>query len=83
MSLILSGPKRIYVVLLFWERLADPCATCPLSLVRVGQAWGVDQPPRDHHGCKPLCRVIMGWRIARILWRRLIGVSLLVLDPQP
>jgi hypothetical protein len=82
MSLILSGPKRIYVLLLFWQRLADPCADCPLSLERIGKAMGVEDLREDRNGCDPLCRVVMSWRVARILRRRFIGLSLLVLDPQ-
>ncbi len=83
MSLILSGPKRIYVLLLFWQRLTDPCATCPRCLERVGEALGTGGPRQNRNGCEPLCRVLMACRVSRVLRRRLIGLSLLVLDPQP
>jgi hypothetical protein len=83
MSLILSGPKRIYVLLLFWHRLADPCATCPRSLVRAGQALGADDPKADGSGCIRFCRVVMACRIFRVFWRRLIGLSLLVFELPP
>ena len=82
MSLILSGPKRIYVLLLFWERLTDPCATCPRSLSRIGQALGVEEAGEDRKGCGPFCRVIVACRLSRILWRRFVGLSLLVLEPE-
>jgi len=82
MSLILSGPKRIYVLLLFWERNADPCAGCPCSLSRVSQTLGAEESGEDANGCVPLCHVLMACRIFRTLWGRLIGFSLLVLKPQ-
>ena len=82
MSLILSGPKRIYVLLLFWQRLAEPCAVCPLSLARMGQVLGAEDSREDGNGCSPFCRIVMAWRISRIFWRRLIGLSLLVLEPE-
>lgn len=82
MSLILSGPKRIYVLLLFWERLADPCATCPRSLARAGHALGTEDSGTNGNRCAPFCRVVMACRVSRILWRCLIGLSFLVLDPR-
>jgi hypothetical protein len=83
MSLILSGPKRIYVLLLFWQRLADPCATCPRSLARAGHALGVQSIQGDRNPCAVFCRVVMAWRALRIVRRRLIGLSLLVRPSPP
>lgn len=81
MSFILSGPKRTFVMLLFWERLAGPCTTCPSSLTRTSQALGADETETDRTGRRPFCRVVLACRISRIFWRRLVGLSFLVLDP--
>lgn len=82
MSLILSGPKRTFVMLLFWERLIGPCATCPFSPARISQALGADDAGTDRTGRRPACRVVLQCRISRIFWRRLVGLSFLVLDPR-
>jgi hypothetical protein len=81
MSFILSGPKRIFVMLLFWERLAGQCATCPFSLTRTSPALGAHDAGTDRAGRRPFCRVVLACRISRIFWRRLVGLSFLVLDP--
>ena len=43
--------------------------------------------PEDFAGwmsaCGPLCRIVMAVRLHRIFCRRLIGLSLLVLEPNP
>lgn len=82
MSFILSGPKRTFVMLLFWERLGGPCATCPFSLTRTSQALGADDAGTDRTGRRPCCRVVLACRISRVFWRRLVGLSFLVLDPR-
>ncbi len=82
MSLVLSGPKRIYVLLLFWERLVDPCVTCRRSLERAGLALGAESSGEHRRRCMPFCRIIMACRLSRVFWRRLIGLSVLVLDPR-
>jgi hypothetical protein len=81
MSFILSGPKRILVMLLFWEPLAGQCATCPFSPTRISQALGADDAGTDRTGRGPFCRVVLACRISRIFRRRLVGLSFLVLDP--
>lgn len=82
MSLILSGPKRIYVLLLFWERLVDPCATCPRSFARLDRAMGVEGGIAGAGRCASPCQIVVAYRLARVFWRRLIGLTLLVLDPR-
>ncbi|HLC43188.1 MAG TPA: hypothetical protein VJO34_16375 [Methylomirabilota bacterium] len=81
MSLILSGPRRIYIMLLFWERLADPCLGCPHALSRIQRAMGAEEPPNGAARCES-SRLVLTVRLQRILWRRLVGLSLLVLDHQ-
>ena len=42
MSLVLCGPRRVYVLLVLWERLADGCGACPRALssgTRVRVLW--------------------------------------------
>jgi hypothetical protein len=82
MSFILSRPKRIYVLLLFWERLADPCLGCVRALSRIPRAMGNEEWQKGGARCESICRLVLTVRLQRILWRRLVGVSLLVLDPQ-
>ena len=82
MSLILSGPRRIYIMLLFWERLADPCLGCPHALLRIQRAMGAEEPPNGAARCESICRLVLTVRLQRIPWRRLVGLSLLVLDHQ-
>lgn len=74
MSLILSGPKRIYVLLLFWQRLAEPCAACPRWLAGKGN---------ERIECGPCCRILLMARFHRIFLRHLVGLSLFIVDPQP
>lgn len=74
MSVILSGPKRLYVLLLFWQQLADPCAACP---------WAPQGRGAEQNGCGPLCRIVMAVRFHRIFWNRLIGLSLLIFELPP
>ncbi len=82
MSVILSGPKRIYVLLLFWDRLVNPCETCPRSLQRAARAVGVEGQPTGQNACRPLCRVVKASPLSRTFSRRLFGISLLILDSQ-
>ncbi len=82
MSVILSGPRRVYVVLLFWERVADVCSACPRALSRVEQAVGAERSTNGGARCDALWRQVATVRLQRILGRRFIGLRLLVLEPQ-
>ena len=77
MSVILSGPRRVYVVLLFWQKLADPCTACARVLSGVERALGAEPSTTGIPRCQSFCL-----RLHRVLWRHLVGLSLLVLDPQ-
>jgi len=82
-SVVVSGPRRVYVLLLFWQRLVDACATCPRALSSAGRALGAGDSSHVTPDCGPLCRLVLAVRLQRVLWRRLIGVRLLVLDSGP
>jgi hypothetical protein len=82
MSLILLGPKRVYVVLLFWQRVPDPRGAWRRSLAQIDRALGSEGPGDDEGGCPSACRLVMAVRWSRVLWERLIGLSLLVFDSQ-
>jgi hypothetical protein len=82
MSLILLGPKRVYVVLLFWERVADPDCALRRSLSRIDRALGAEGPGYDEDGGTSACRLVLAVRWHRVLRERLIGLSLLVFDSQ-
>lgn len=78
MSLILSGPRRVYVVLLFWDRLDAGCSSCPATLSRTRDALGVDaRGPAAP--CRSWCRLLFALGAQRAIGRRLVGVRLLVL----
>jgi hypothetical protein len=81
MSVIVSGPRRLYIVLLFWQRLTEPCWECPRSLSRAVSALGTTEPSTTAPPCNPVCRLVMRLGLQRVLCRRLIGFSVLVLDP--
>jgi hypothetical protein len=80
MSLVLAGPGRIYVLLLFWQRLADACLGCPAGLSR---AMSVGTPDERDVGCGPPCRSLLTVRVGRVLRRRFIGLTLFVLESEP
>ena len=80
MSVMLCGPRRVYVLLVLWERLVDGCGTCPRALSSGTRVLGADGTGRAEPGCGPLCRLVMAVRVQRVLWKRLIGVNVLVLD---
>ena len=81
MSLILLGPKRVYIVLLFWQRMTDPrCALCR-SLAQIDRALGGEGPGYGGEECESGGRLVIAVRWYRILWERLIGLSLLVFQP--
>ncbi len=80
MSLVLCGPRRVYVLLVLWERLADGCGACPRALSSGTRVLGGQPAATAGSGCGPLCRLVMAVRLQRVLWKRLIGVNVLVLD---
>jgi hypothetical protein len=82
MSLILLGPRRVYVVLLFWQRVADPYCALRRSLSHMDRALGAEGRGYDEDGGKSACRLVMALRLYRVFWERLIGLSLLVFDSQ-
>lgn len=77
MSVVVSGPRRVYVILLIWQRLTESCCACPRSLSRAGEAVASEPSPT----CNPLCRLVMRVGLQRVLWQRLIGLRVLILDP--
>lgn len=83
MSVIVSGPRRVYVLLFLCRRVADACASCHRAVSAAEHALGADGQRRGGRDCGSLCRLVMAVRLHRVLWRRVAGVSLLVLDPQP
>lgn len=80
MSIVLSTTRRIWLILLFWERVPASCADCP----RARQTPVVAGGPSLAAGpaCPPGCRIVRSLRLHRIVRRRLVGLSLLVLDPR-
>ncbi|HEY7362674.1 MAG TPA: hypothetical protein VIE37_01100 [Methylomirabilota bacterium] len=69
----MASRRRVYLLLLFWERL-DPCARCPRSLPRLGA-------DPNAAPCASTCRVLRAFRLQRLLWGRLVGVSFFILHP--
>ena len=51
MSLFLFGPKRIYVVLLFCQRVTDSRCTLYHSLAQINRALGSEGPGYYGAGC--------------------------------
>jgi hypothetical protein len=81
MSFILLGPKRVYVVLLCCQKLADPCCVLRRSFAEIDRAFGAEQPAYGRDGDAAGGRLVTAVRCYRIFWERLIGLSLLVIDP--
>lgn len=81
MSVVVSGARRLYVVLFFWQRLAEPCSGCLRSLSRAVSALGATETAATAPPCLPVCRLVVRLGLQRVLRRRLIGFSVLVLDP--
>jgi hypothetical protein len=82
MSLILLGPKRVYVVVLFWHRVADPDCALQRSLAQIDRALGGALPSADEGAGKSACHLALAVRWCRIVWKYLIGLSLLIWDTQ-
>jgi hypothetical protein len=81
MSVLVSGPRRVFVMLVLWERLTDARLGCPRALARLEQAIDAS-PSRPRAG-----RGADGWRqtvwirLQRVLFGRLTGLPLFVLEP--
>jgi len=81
MSVLASGPRRVFVMLVLWERVADVCLGCPRALARLEQAVGAASPaPRARWGA-PGWRQTVWIRLQRVLCGRLVGLHLFVLEP--
>lgn len=81
MSVLVSGPRRVFVMLVVWERLTDVCLGCPRALARLEQAVGASpDSPRAPWGA-PGWRQTVWIRLQRVLCGRLIGLQLFVLEP--
>jgi hypothetical protein len=81
MSFILLGPKRVHVVFLCCQKLADPCCALRRSLEEIDQAFGTEELTYDEDGHAAGGRLVTAVRCYRIFWERLIGLSFLVIDP--
>jgi hypothetical protein len=81
MSVLVSGPRRVFVMLVLWERLADACPGCPRALARLEQAVGAAAPSRARWGA-PGWRQTVWIRLQRVLCGRLVGLHLFVLEPE-
>jgi len=81
MFFILLGPKRVYVVLFCCQKLADPCCALRRSFTEIDRAFGPAPPAYGGDGDTVGGRLVTAVRCYRIFWERLIGLSLLVIDP--
>ena len=81
MSFILLGPKRVYVVFLCCQKLADPCCALRRSFAEIDRAFGTEPPAYGRDGDASGGRLMTAVRCYRIFWERLIGLNLLVIDP--
>jgi len=82
MSIILIGPKRVYVVLLFCQMVPDSRCTLYRCLTQIDRALGGEGPGYCGEEYAWGCRLVIVVRWYRILWERLIGLSLLVFELQ-
>ena len=81
MTLILLGAKRVYMVLLFWHKVTDPRCALSCSLAQIDRALGGEGPGYCGEECKCGGCLVMAVRLHRMIWARLIGLSLLVFEP--
>lgn len=82
MSVILSGPRRVYVVLLMWRRADDTSQVALRALSEIDRAIGGD-PRRHEQHAGSISHAVLTVRLQRILWRRLVGLSLFVFHSSP
>jgi hypothetical protein len=80
MTLMLVGPQRVYVVVLFWHRVTDPSWAWQRSLARLDRALSDRLPQEDEDACGAACHLVLAVQWCRIVWKRLIGLSVLVFD---
>lgn len=80
MSLVLSGPRRTYVLLLFRERVGNAGAT-PGPLGRLESALGIDVSGerRTEVANTARARLVVSTRMRRRWGRSVVGLSLFVL----
>jgi hypothetical protein len=83
MALLLLGPKRLYVMGLFWERVDDPHGALQRVLSVLDRTWGAERSGSDVDSPTSACRLVRAVRWHRVLWARLIGLSLLIFEAQP
>lgn len=83
MSVILSGPRRVYVVLLMWCRVDDASPAALPALSEIDRAIGSGDPRRREQHAGSIAHAVLTVRLQRILWRRLVGLSLLVFHSSP
>lgn len=84
MSVILSGPRRIYVVLLMWHRVDSASLVGWRTLAEIDRAISHGVPGRSHERLsRSVFRTVLTVRLQRIFWRRLIGLSLLMFHCSP
>jgi hypothetical protein len=81
MTLIFLGSKRVYVAFLFWQRVTDPRCALSHPLAQIDRALGGEGPGCCGEGSELGCRIVMAVRLYRMIWERLIGLSLLVFEP--
>ena len=81
MTLILLGSKRVYAAFLVWQRVADPRCALGHSLAQLDRAFGGERPGYGGEGSELGCRLVMAVRWYRMVWERLIGLSLLIFEP--
>ncbi|MGH7304328.1 MAG: hypothetical protein ACRELZ_13620 [Candidatus Rokuibacteriota bacterium] len=81
MSVLVSGPRRVFVMLVVWERLTDAYLGCPRPLARLQQAVGASvASPRARWSASGWRQTV--WiRLQRVLCGRLVGLHLFVLAP--
>lgn len=82
MSVLVSGPRRVFVMLVLWERLTDACPGCPRALTRLEQAVGAAPAAPVARWGAPGWRQTVWIRLQRVLCGRLVGFHLFVLEPE-
>jgi hypothetical protein len=83
MSVVVSGPRRVFVMLVLWERMTDACLGCPRALTRLEQAIGASGwSARPGRWSAPGWRQTVLIRIQRVVWGRLVGLHLFTLSPE-
>ena len=72
MSLIFIGPKRVYVLLLFWQSIVNPYCLLGRPLAQIDCALGDVLPGEDEDACRSACHLVMAvYNVPRKLDRSL------------